>query len=125
MSFRISIARLFAGLAASLVSSFVGAAEPKDAGSVAAAIDRSLFGESVDSAVPLADDSTYLRRVMFDIVGRPATPGEITAFGLNPSESRRTDVVNDLLKSQEYGDVAASGTAASVAAATSFDGSTR
>ena len=104
MSFRFSTARIFAGLTATFLTSFLVAAEPKDAGSVAAAIDRSLFGESVDSAVPLADDSTYLRRVMFDIVGRPATPGEITAFGLNPSESRRTDVVGDLLKSPEYGE---------------------
>lgn len=104
MSFRISNARIFAGLTFSLMTSWLVAAEPKDSASIAAAVDRSLFGDSIDSMAPLADDSTYLRRVMFDIVGRPATPGEITAFGLNPSESRRADVVDDLLKSPEYGE---------------------
>lgn len=104
MSFRFSTAGVWAGLFAALATSFVGASELKDSASVAAAIDRSLFAESVDAAAPPADDSTYLRRVMFDIVGRPATPGEITAFGLNPSESRRTDLVDELLKSSQYGE---------------------
>lgn len=104
MSFRFSRSGVLAGLVAAVAASIVGAAEPKDSATVAAAIDRSLFADAVDSAVPLADDSTFLRRVMFDIVGRPATPGEITAFGLNPSESRRADLVDELLKSSEYGE---------------------
>ncbi len=80
------------------------AAAPPTAESVASAVDTSLWGDSITSAVPPADDSTFLRRVMFDIVGRPATPGEITAFGLNPSETRRTDIVDSLLSSTEYGE---------------------
>ena len=104
MFFQVSTAGGFAVFFAAFAASFVGASEPKDSASVAAAIDRSLFGESVNSAAPLTDDSTFLRRVMFDIVGRPATPGEITAFGLNPSESRRTELVGELLKSSEYGE---------------------
>lgn len=81
MSFRFGTAGVFAGLVAAFTASFVDASEPKDSASVAAAIDRSLFGESVDSAAPLTDDSTFLRRVMFDIVGRPATPGRSRRSG--------------------------------------------
>ena len=104
MSFRFSTSGVLAWLVAAVAASFAGAAEPKDSATVAAATDRSLFADTVDSAAPLTDDSTFLRRVMFDIVGRPATPGEITAFGLNPSESRRADLVAELLKSSEYGE---------------------
>lgn len=104
MSFRNNIAQLFMACFASMVAAVCVAAGPPDSVSVAAAIDQGLFGDSVDAEAPLADDSTFLRRVMFDIVGRPATPGEITAFGLNPSESRRTDLVDELLKSADYGE---------------------
>ena len=78
-------------------------AAPPDPKTVAAAVDKSLWGDAVDSSVPACDDAMYLRRVMFDIVGRPATPGEITAFGLNPSDSRRSQIVETLLGSDQYG----------------------
>lgn len=86
-----------------LASGLTAHAAPPDPKTVAAAVDKSLWGDTVDSAVPPCDDAMYLRRVMFDIVGRPATPGEITAFGLNPSELRRSEIVETLLKSEEYG----------------------
>ena len=90
------------GMVSLLAVPFVSAAPPNPI-EVAAAVDRSLWGDAVDSAVPLSDDATYLRRIMFDIVGRPATPGEITSFGLDPSENRRADVIGTLLKSEDYG----------------------
>lgn len=70
---------------------------------IAAAVDKSLWSEDIEDRVPLCDDSTWLRRVMLDIVGRTATPGEITAFGLDPSETRREDLVKTLLQSPDYG----------------------
>ena len=94
--------RITVVLASLLAVPLASAAPPKPV-DVADAVDRSLWGDAVDSSVPLSDDATYLRRIMFDIVGRPATPGQLTAFGLNPSENRRTDVINELLKSEDYG----------------------
>ncbi len=38
-----------------------------------------------------------------DVIGRPATPAEITRFGLNPSPDKREAVVDRLLDSTEYG----------------------
>lgn len=69
----------------------------------AARVDHSLWGDRIDESVPLCDDATFLRRSMFDIVGRPATPGEITRFGLDPSPNRRNDVVRKLLTDAAYG----------------------
>ena len=76
---------------------------PPSPNETAAAVDRSLWGDEAVALVPAADDATFLRRIMFDIVGRPATPGEITAFGLDPSEDRRPELVNSLLNSADYG----------------------
>ncbi len=79
------------------------AASPPSPSETAAAVDNSLWGDAIDETVPVCDDATFLRRVMLDIAGRPATPGEITAFGLNPSESRRSEVASELLQSPDYG----------------------
>lgn len=48
------------------------------------------------------DDATWLRRVAFDIAGRPATPAEITRFGLNPQPDKRSQIVDELLASEQY-----------------------
>ena len=70
--------------------------------SVAAQVDRSIFDELGVHALPVADDYTFLRRVYFDVVGRPATPAEITRFGLDPSADKRERVVEELLQSGDY-----------------------
>ncbi len=79
-------------------------AAPPDPEYTAAAVDVSLWGEAPENTLSLADDATYLRRVMVDIVGRPATPGELTAFGLDPSENRRAAMVDALLGTDAYGE---------------------
>lgn len=79
-------------------------AAPPDAQQTAVAIDVSLWGEGPEKTISLADDATYLRRIMFDIVGRPATPGELTGFGLDPSEDRRATMVDRLLSTDAYGE---------------------
>ena len=95
------IARCLA-LGTVLAASLTAAAAPPDSATTAAAIDASLFGSNATAPSP-CDDATFLRRAMFDLVGRPATPGEITAFGLDPSENRRTETISALLSSAEYG----------------------
>lgn len=101
MSMRIPAVFILVGLVQTVQSMAVAA--PPSSKDVAAAVDRSLFGDAIDSTVPLSDDPTFLRRIMLDVIGRPATPGEITSFGLNPADDRRTEVVQSLLASEEYG----------------------
>ena len=70
--------------------------------SVAAQVDRSISEESAGIAWLVADDYTFLRRVYLDVVGLPATPAEITRFGLDPALDKRQQVVEELLQSDEY-----------------------
>ncbi|MCA9066708.1 MAG: DUF1549 domain-containing protein, partial [Planctomycetaceae bacterium] len=78
------------------------AAENRPAPDVtAAAVDRAIFGDALGS-LPLIDDATYLRRVSFDIVGHPASPGQITRFGLDPTEEKRAAIVDQLLQDDQY-----------------------
>ncbi|MFO0883062.1 MAG: DUF1549 domain-containing protein [Pirellulales bacterium] len=57
-----------------------------------------------DAAKPMGkvDDEVFLRRVYLDLQGKLPTPGEITAFVLDPSETKRTDVVKKLLDTDLY-----------------------
>ncbi len=51
-----------------------------------------------------ADRRTWLRRVYFDLVGLPPTPGEIRAFENDPSADPHAAVVDRLLASPRYGE---------------------
>ena len=86
-----------------LIPGLLLAADRPASESVAKSVDHSLWGDAIEASVPLCDDATFLRRIMFDVVGRPATPGEITAFGLNPDDNRRAEVIERLLQSDDYG----------------------
>jgi hypothetical protein len=86
-----------------LIPTLLSAADRPASESVAQAVDRSLWGDAIEASVPPCDDATFLRRIMFDVVGRPAAPGEITAFGLNPDDNRRADMIERLLQSGDYG----------------------
>ena len=67
----------------------------------AKAVDQLIF--EAEAAEPqIADDATFLRRVSLDLIGRPATVGEITQFGLNPAPDKRQCVVSHLLENREY-----------------------
>ncbi|MCA9060983.1 MAG: DUF1549 domain-containing protein [Planctomycetaceae bacterium] len=76
-------------------------AKPPVPAGVATAVDQAIFGESLKE-LPLADDATYLRRVSFDIAGHPASPGQITRFGLDPSAEKRSQIVESLLADDDY-----------------------
>ena len=69
---------------------------------IAAQVDQAIASE-LDGADPSqCDDYSFLRRAYLDVIGRPATPGEITSFGLDPSTDKRDRVVNELLNTTEY-----------------------
>jgi hypothetical protein len=49
-----------------------------------------------------ADDYEFIRRASLDIIGRVATAGEIEAYLKDPKETRRANLIDHLLKSDEY-----------------------
>jgi hypothetical protein len=87
-----------AALSAGLMS--VSAAEPPSAADTAARVNQLIYA---DQSVTLCDDATLLRRLTFDIVGRPATPAEITRFGLDASPHKTQAMVDTLLADSNYG----------------------
>jgi hypothetical protein len=82
----------------------VAAAQSKTA---AAEVDLKLVAEipaiNSPSAAPRANDEVFLRRISLDISGRLPTPGEITAFALDPSSDKRARAVERLLAEDAYG----------------------
>lgn len=78
---------------------------PPDPMEAARDVDRQLSDELplADKVAPRCDDTTYLRRVTLDLVGRNPTVEEITAFALDPAEDKRRRVVERLLANPEYG----------------------
>ena len=48
------------------------------------------------------DDYEFIRRVSLDVVGRIASPEEITKYMRYPQYSRRSQIIEDLLASEDY-----------------------
>ncbi len=79
------------------------AAPPPSPDSVARRVEALILeAEQAQQPTPV-DDATFLRRVSLDIIGRPATPGEITRFGLTPNPDKRKQLTDSLLAAEEYG----------------------
>jgi hypothetical protein len=53
---------------------------------------------------PPASDTTWLRRVYIDIIGRLPAPAEVREFLADASPDRRTKMIDSLLSRPEYGD---------------------
>ena len=68
---------------------------------VDAAIERELRAAGVEPA-PQCGAEDFLRRVTFDIAGRPPTPEELLLFVVDPSPDKRTRVVDELLQTEDY-----------------------
>ncbi|MCH2201211.1 MAG: DUF1549 domain-containing protein [Fuerstiella sp.] len=66
-------------------------------------VDRLIYANDPARNIARIDDANFLRRISLDLTGQPATPGEITRFGLNPSSEKRIEAVERLLESPEYG----------------------
>jgi hypothetical protein len=96
----ITILALFGGLA-----SWSQAASPPE--KVAYEVNRLLADEiprKPDAPpAPRCDDATFLRRVFLDLVGQPPTPDDVLAFLLNDDATKRQDVVEQLLKDEDFG----------------------
>ena len=83
-----------------------GTAAERSVGSAgkSAEVDRLIYADHSAASVDRIDDANFLRRISLDLIGRPATPGEITRFGLYPSSEKRMEAVKRLLNSPEYGE---------------------
>jgi hypothetical protein len=80
-----------------------------DPAEVAAKVDATLASESglasgKADVAPRSTDEIFLRRVTLDVQGRNPTAAEVTAFTLDPSETKRTAIVKKLLDSPRYGE---------------------
>ncbi|MEQ8856033.1 DUF1549 domain-containing protein [Gimesia sp.] len=73
---------------------------------LAAKVDALIEGELKKSGItpaPLASDEDFLRRVTFDLAGRMPTTSEVLLFGLDSTPDKRQAVIEELLKSDDYG----------------------
>jgi Protein of unknown function (DUF1553)/Protein of unknown function (DUF1549)/Planctomycete cytochrome C len=79
----------------------------KDAGWVRNDIDRFILARLEAEGIapsPEADRRTLIRRLSFDLLGLPPTPGEVEAFVKDTSPQAYERVVDRLLKSQHLGE---------------------
>lgn len=78
-----------------------------DSDLVAAEIDRSLNEllkkEDVTPAA-IANDEDFLRRVYLDLNGTLPSPSDVTLFGLNSAPNKRSEIVDQLLDSNLFGE---------------------
>lgn len=68
--------------------------------------DRKLLAETgvgSDKAAPRTSDETFLRRVFLDLIGQTPTPDDIQAFAFLNDETKRQEVVDQLLESEAFG----------------------
>ncbi|MBC8351855.1 MAG: DUF1549 domain-containing protein [Planctomycetes bacterium] len=96
---------LFAMLGMLLLQSVVVAAAPEPA-ATAVEIDRKLaaeIGSNAGEAVPRTSDETFLRRVFLDLLGETPTADDILAFAFMSDESKRAEIVEQLLDDESFG----------------------
>ncbi|QDU51803.1 DUF1549 domain-containing protein [Gimesia panareensis] len=73
---------------------------------LAAKVDQLIEAELKKSGItpaPLANDEDFLRRVTFDLAGRMPATSEVLLFGLDSTPGKRQAVIDQLLKSDDYG----------------------
>lgn len=56
------------------------------------------------SPAPIADRHTLVRRAYFDLLGVPPTPEQVTKFVNDPSADAWRNLIDELLKSKQYGE---------------------
>lgn len=70
-------------------------------------IDRILVAETgvaPDKAAPRTSDETFLRRVFLDLLGQTPTPDDILAFAFMNDETKRQEIVDQLLEEEVFGE---------------------
>ena len=78
---------------------------PAHAKTAAAEVDRLIDEQLAASKITpagLVNDEDFLRRVHFDIAGTIPTAKEVTLFGLDPDQNKRSNVVEQLLDTNDY-----------------------
>ena len=87
-------------------------ATPPDAREVAQAVDQSIAVEvwaprqdsvSGSSVLTQADDATFLRRLTFDLAGRPPSIEEIRSFQTSQDANKRRVALRRLLQQDTFG----------------------
>jgi hypothetical protein len=79
---------------------------PADSKLVAAEVDRLILTDLKKAGVTPADrcnDADFLRRVSLDITGQLPSPRDVTIFALDPDTNKRVVLIDQLLRSPEYG----------------------
>ena len=70
-------------------------------------IDRHVFAKLRKLRInpsPVCDDSTFVRRVTYDLLGFPPTSDEARQFVNDPSPDKRKNLINSLLERPEFAD---------------------
>jgi hypothetical protein len=83
----------------------VDSATSFESATVTAKVDKLLASEVLKdkNSAPRCSDETFLRRATLDLTGQLPTPGQITAFVLDPAADKRARIVEELLASEDYG----------------------
>lgn len=79
---------------------------PADSRAVAAEIDRLILSDLKTAGLTPAErcsDADFLRRVPLDISGQLPSPRDVTIFVLDPDSNKRSVLIDQLLRSPEYG----------------------
>lgn len=79
---------------------------PVDFKVVATEVDRLILVDLQKAGVqpaPRCEDSDFLRRVTLDITGQLPSPRDVTIFVLDPDTNKRAILIDQLLRSPEYG----------------------
>jgi hypothetical protein len=83
-----------------------GSSSPIDSNTVAAEVDRLILTDLLHSGVKPVDrcnDADFLRRTTLDITGQLPSPRDVTIFSLDPEANKREVLIEQLLRSPEYG----------------------
>ena len=87
-----------------MIPSLLSAASKPNPTEIAKQVDRSLDQElGRGSKSRKADDVTFVNRVAFDILGRPATRAEIERFIESREKNKRTKLVEKFLDDSQFG----------------------
>lgn len=61
-------------------------------------------GSASDKVAPRTNDETFLRRAFLDLLGETPTPDDVLAFAFMDEETKRTEIVDQLLDDTAFGE---------------------
>jgi Protein of unknown function (DUF1549)/Protein of unknown function (DUF1553) len=75
--------------------------KPTTAAEIDQLINTELESTKISPAV-LTTDEQFIRRVTLDLIGKLPTPAEVNSFVANPSSQKRSQLIDQLLESEDY-----------------------